>query len=378
MHKKRHKIPLNFLGGHLIKVAVCLVLPALVVAGEPQTMDDLGFNTIIDDDLFSSNFSLWESSTLSLGNNRSSRISSNLELESMDSDLAGFSGNRPFTSVFVDNFDSVSSNYQSQGLKIKRLSTSWESEIGALTVGSDWANFQDLLKIDQDISGNEKKQSTVASQIKWLSPNGFSIALEDSPESGVYSSESLQDEFKFQSSPSVILSWQGGPGGAAGEYRVAALGTRLDAETSGQSFDGRDPVGWGLNLEGGWQIGDLFAALSVTYGKGINSYILQRYGNELLVTANTQNQFADSYSIRPSLYYSLNDNSNFHVALGHYAAEEASSYSGIDTLDTINMGFSWSPWPSTKFGIELVGQNADGAAGDMDDTRLRFGAQKKF
>jgi hypothetical protein len=176
----------------------------------------------------------------------------------------------------------------------------------------------------------------------------------------------------------VILSWQGGPGGAAGEYRVAALGTRLDAETSGQSFDGRDPVGWGLNLEGGWQIGDLFAALSVTYGKGINSYILQRYGNELLVTANTQNQFADSYSIRPSLYYSLNDNSNFHVALGHYAAEEASSYSGIDTLDTINMGFSWSPWPSTKFGIELVGQNADGAAGDMDDTRLRFGAQKKF
>jgi hypothetical protein len=355
-----------------------MFMPALVMASDPETMDDLGFNTIIDDDLFSSGFSLQENTQVTFGSNKSNRISSNLELEAVQAEPGSFSVNRPFSSVFVDNLDSVASDYQSQGLKIRRLSTSWESDAGALTVGSDWANFQDLLKIEQDVSGTEKQQSSVASQIKWLSPNGFSISLEDTPVSEIYSSEGFQDENQYQTTSSLILSWQGGPGGAAGEYRVAALGARLDPESSGQSFTGDDIIGWGLNLEGGWQIGDLFAALSVTYGKGINSYVLQRYGSELLVTANPQTDFTDSYSIRPSLYYSLNETSNFHVALGHYSAEQSNSYSGIDTLDTIHMGYSWSPWPSTKFGLEVVGQNAEGAIGKMDDTRLRFGAQTKF
>jgi len=175
------------------------------------------------------------------------------------------------------------------------------------------------------------------------------------------------------------LSWEGGPGDSAGQYRVSALGQRLDSESSGQNFDGNDIIGWGVNLEGGWQMGDLFAALSVTYGKGINSYILQRYGNSLLVSPNNIDASADALSIRPSLYYSLNNNSNFHVSVGRYTSEESYSASGIDTLDTVNMGYSWSPWPSTKFGLELVGQNADTRNGIVEEsTQVKFGAQKRF
>jgi hypothetical protein len=219
--------------------------------------------------------------------------------------------------------------------------------------------------------------SSVSSQIRWLSPNGFSIALEDSVSSELFiNSDQMGDD--FERSPSVILSWAGGAEGTAGQYRVSAMGTKIDSETSGQSFDGSDPVGWGLNLEGGWQIGDLFAALSVTYGKGINSYILRRFGNELLVTPNEEDLRGSAYSIRPSLYYSLNDSSNFHVALGRYSTSEPDGFQTFDNLDTIHMGYTWSPWSSTKFGLEIVDQSGGIDGVNIDDTRLKFGAQKLF
>ena len=203
-----------------------------------------------------------------------------------------------------------------------------------------------------------------ANQIKWLSPNGFSIAVESSPQTSL-SEVGDSSAYLAGGSPSIVLSWQGGPGGAAGQYRVSAMGTKLDAQNSGQSFSGEELVGWGLNLEGGWQIGDLFAALSVTYGKGINSYILQRFGDEILVTPNsTDDGYGNGHSIRPSLYYTLNDKSSFHVALGHYSAEDSNNLTGIDTLDTIQMGYNWSPWPSTRFGLELMGQNSEGPSGE--------------
>ena len=348
---------------------VAMVLPVAMIcgiahaSGDPENIDDLGFNSVFDNNLFSSGFSLSTQSRSSIGLDNSGTLSTEFEAESVESQTV--SRIKPLE----DNLDSLTSEYQSQGLRIKRLSSSWKSESGTLTVGSDWANFQDTLNAERSFSGSTTERNRgVASQVRWHSPNGFSIAIEDEGDE--------TDGNSNMDSPSVILSWQGGVGGNAGQYRVTAMGTRLDPDSSGQRINGDDILGWGLNLEGGWQIGDLFAALSVTYGKGINSYVLQRFGNEILVTPNDIDSYGDAYSIRPSLYYSLNENSNFHVALGHYSSED-DPVSGIDTLDTIHMGYSWSPWPSTRFGLELVGQNGDGP-NVQDETQFKFGAQKLF
>ena len=358
--------------------AVCLSTPGIALSADPTNIDELGLNSVTDNQLFSSGFKFEGQSLFKYGENDSLKLESSLEGETIEPIRA----NRILTDDVVTDLDGLESSYQSQGLKIKRLSTSWQSEAGTLTVGSDWANFQDVLA-----SSNKFKEfrsttdnRTVASQIKWLTPNGFSIALEDAPKSEFYAGDlSTPIDDQFGSSPSLILSWHGGPGGGAGEYRVSAMGKKLDAESSGQKFDGDDLVGWGLNLEGGWQIGDLFAALSVTYGNGINSYILQRSGNNILVSPNSFDETGDSLGIRPSLYYSLNNNHNFHVALGRYTTEETSPVSGIDTLDTIHMGYSWTPWPSTKLGVEVIGQNADGPNVSVEEsTEFKFGAQKLF
>lgn len=354
-------------------------------AAELETIDDLSFNAVTDESLFSSGFQIEGKSTVknifSSVDGATSKIKTNLDIENIAQSADNeFGYNDDLGAGSTDGFDNLSdltSSYQSQGLKIKRLSSSWQTEAGALTVGNDWANFQDFLSIENGFKNVSSvfKNRTVASQIKWFSPNGFSLSLEGSPRTSIYDNF-LEDD---SASSSLILSWQGGPGGVAGEYRVTALGKKFDAETSGQSFDAESMVGWGLNLEGGWQIGDLFAALSVTFGKGINSYVLQRFGNDLVVTPNDLDYDGGVLGVRPSLYYSLNDKSNFHVALGHYSAEESFNSLGIDTLDTIHMGYSWSPWPSTKFGLELVGQNADGRNGIREEsTQFKFGAEKIF
>ncbi len=357
------------------------ILPCLLAfvvpvsySADPITIDDLGFNAVIDENLFSSSVSIQENSSISYGINKIGQISTNLEVERIDSDS--------LAPTETDNLDVLTSSYQSQGLKIKRLNTSWETESGTLTVGSDWVNFQDFLTLDKGFNAFNDDSKSVSSQIKWLSPNGFSVSLEDSPKTYIYSTDNPLDgsvEDEEDSSSSLILSWQGGAGGSAGAYRVSALRKKFDSSEKGQNFNGDDIVGWGLNLEGGWQIGDLFAALSVTVGNGINSYILQRFGNDLIVKPNDYGTAGDALSIRPSLYYSLNNNSNFHVALGHYESDTVLGSSGIDTLDTIHMGYTWSPWPSTNFGLELVGQNADGPNGvEEESTQVTFGAKKLF
>ncbi len=339
-------------------------------------MDEPGFSAVAGDDLFSSGLNLRNRSLLNYGKDNQSSLETNLEIE-MAPDVFADPDN-------PDTLAGLITNYQSQG-QIKRLSTSWNSRAGSLTVGSDWANFQDLIGMDKGLDGSMNQDGrNVTSQIKWISPNGFSIALEESPRTSIYSTDDESSGSLFESSPSIILSWRGGSvDNAREEYRVTAMGNKLDVNASGQKFDGSDVLNWGLNLEGGWQIGDLFSALSVTFGKGINSYLLQKFDNDILVTPNDAtpdeyDQTGTSYGIRPSLYYSLNDNSTFHVALGHYSTSEADSGAGVDTLDTIHIGYSWSPWPSTQFGLQLRDQSSQGSQGESEDTQVKFQAAKQF
>lgn len=360
------------------------------------SINGFGFNASTGDGLFSSALKFQENGNIADRNDPATRvvvqIAATAEAESNDwsedslhitplQALADSGGSLGFTAPSA----------QSQGFKVNRLSASWQTESGALTVGNDWTSFQDLLSINKgfghaNVANINAKNRTVVSQIKWLSPNGFSISLEDSPRTLSYLTDrGRANSNKIDTSPGLILSWQGGPGGTAGAYRVAAMGKKFDEPISGQNLEHGDIIGWGLNLEGGWQMGDLFAALSVTYGKGIDSYILQRAGNDIVVApsyiddSGYLDELGNSLSVQPSLYYRLNDNSNFHVSLGHYASESTFNSLGIDTLDTINMGYSWSPWPSTQFGLGLVKQNTDGRKGSVEEsTQVTFDAQKRF
>ncbi|WP_423906359.1 hypothetical protein [Candidatus Spongiihabitans sp.] len=355
-----------------IAMVMLMSSPTAADAKDSVAIDGLGFNAITDHGLFSSGFKFQGKGNISDRNSHSVRMAVQMET-TVEAESSDWSENslhiaplHALTDSSVGSIGFMTPSSQSQGFKVNRISASWETEAGTLTVGNDWTSLQDFLSVNKGFeSANVSAQNrTVVSQIKWLSPNGFSISLENSPRTSLYSTDSgLSNSIENNTSPNLILSWQGGPGGTVGVYRVTAMGTKFETPASGQNLDRGDITGWGLNLEGGWQMGDLFAALSVTFGKGIDSYILQRSGNDLVVAPNYLDELGNSLSIQPSLYYRLNNNSNFHVSLGHYASEGAFNDSGIDTLDTINMGYSWSLWPSTKFGFELVDQDTDSRNG---------------
>ncbi len=263
-----------------------------------------------------------------------------------------------------------------------RLGAAWETDSGTLTVGNDWSNFEDFLPASNGHPGSSSLLGSkqTAKQITWAGRNGFSIALEepdDELDAANDNIESLQALTK--GSPNLILSWQGGLADQAGQYKLSALGRKLelDGEHSGVAVDGSE-LGWGVNLTGGWRFGDLFAALSVTLGNGIDSLILKRFGSDIAVSPSGRAKTMESFSILPSLNYRIDKSSDLYVTLGRYQSKDGEAIDGIDTLDTINLGYTWSPWPSTQFGIEVVGKDADGAILDEDSAEIKFGAQQRF
>ncbi|MGI9310557.1 MAG: hypothetical protein ACR2P7_03360 [bacterium] len=279
----------------------------------------------------------------------------------------------------IDNLDHLLSAYQSQGLQVERLGATWETQRGTLRVGGDWSNFGARAASPFD-------HARSAGQITWRSRNGFSIALEE-PVGGAANPDrgdgAINDDIESlqaltDGSPNLVLSWQGGLAEEAGAYKVSALGRRLDLNGAhnGVEVDDR-ALGWGLNLAGGWRFGDLFAALSVTLGNGIDSLLLQRFGSDVAVSPSGEVETLESLSILPSLNYSLGQNADLHVVLGRYQARDETAI-GIDTLDTINLGYTWSPWPSAKIGIEVVGKNVQGTIDDGDSAEVKIGAEKRF
>ena len=268
----------------------------------------------------------------------------------------------------VGNLDHLLSSYQSQGLRINRLSTDWRGKNAPLTVGNDWSNFHDFL------------HTPTSERITWSNRNGFSILLENpvgGPDPVNVNIESLQG--LSDGSPNLILSWQGEFADRAGRYRVSALGRKLNLKGvhDGVVVDD-DELGWGVQLAGGWRFGDLFAALRVTLGNGIDSLILKRFGSDIEVSPSGRVETLESISILPSLNYSITKRSDLRLSLGRYESRGGEETTGIETLDTINLGYTWSPWPATQFGVEVVGKDFEGAISDEDSTEIKIGAEKRF
>ena len=346
-------------------------------------IDDLGFNQVIDNTLFGA---------------------SSVELQTNTTIVRPGIGPSPVkkeevTGLIEVEADSTESNiveegqgiryldgFYAQGLKIKRISADWKTSSGTLTVGNDWANFQDYL--GKNFISNEGaayfsetglgsvssglRSGRTAEFIRWTNPNGFSVSLEDIGDPMGQNGEIVDSQLSLKSSPGLVLSWQN-PLNEQARYRVSAIGRTVELENSEVRA-----TGWGLNVEGGWRFGDLFAALSVTIGDGIDSLIFKDGREDAKLTSDGGLSWVESIAIKPSLQYSLSDRSDLHVSLGHFVSKEP-DFGEVDTLDTIHLGYTWSPWPSTRFGVEVgrAPNRADNGSPE-GSTRVQFGASKRF
>ncbi len=307
--------------------------------------------------------------------------------------FAGHADQSVVAPVPVPEFDALATldplqpPQQSSGVRLERVRAVWAGRRGTLAVGKDWSNFQDFPLLTEGNGGASTYaapllgENSTTEQITWNGRNGFSVSLEEPGDGAAAANDNIESlQALADGSPSLIVSWQGGEADEAGQYKVSALGRRLDLKGAHNGVAVDDSkLGWGVNLAGGWRFGDLFAALSVTLGNGIDSLILKRFGSDVAVSSSGQAKTLESISILPRLSYSLNKHSNFHIELGRYqAGEDGEEVTGIDTLDTINLGYTWSPWPSAEFEVEVVGQNLEGTLGGEDSTAIQVGAKKRF
>jgi hypothetical protein len=74
----------------------------------------------------------------------------------------------------------------------------------------------------------------------------------------------------------------------------------------------------------------------------------------------------------------LGENANIHVAINRFESDGDSNVFGVDTLDTVHLGYSWNPWPSTQFGVEFIGKDVEGSSELSDSNEVNFAASKRF
>jgi len=406
-------------GGYLRSVATCAFVAITTLAStatlaaegdpggdRPLTIDDLGFNRAMNANLFSGktvrirSASTPDSTARSLLPGSDTRpplaVSSMMEIESArlgPINSGGFGGQNASGLVLDTRYQGLAGTEDpndDDGLTVKRFSTAIRSSGGTLTVGSDWSNFQDFLS-DNSFGASEGSSTmslglgipsgVTADQVRWQgggSLSGLSVAIENDLQS------SLSETEDYDAEPNLVVSWRGG-NQETGRYRFSALGRNLDNDDSrftASSSEADSSLGWGLNLAGGWRFGDLVAKLSVTLGNSIDNFILGRLGDSNTAAAATRTQGLGgdnpSFNINPSLDYQLGEQSNLHLSVNRFQTTAGNAVHGVDTLDTIHVGYSWNPWPSTRFGIEFVGKDVEGNGNMEDSNTVNFAASKRF
>ena len=341
---------------------------------EPLTIDDLGFNSAMDGNVFVDRYQIeGESIVVSplSGVKPALGIHSTVEIASASRRNAAQGLN--FSEDVVNS---------AEGFRVRRFSTALKGEKSTLTVGKDWSNFQEFLGPGQRSSNIvANAQEGVAEQILWRHRSGFAVAVENDLEydlSEGSGSSSLRDQNAYLSTPSLILSWGSNQLPVPGRYSFSALGRQLQLEGFDETASPKEEIGWGVNIAGGWQFGDLFAALSITLGNSIDNIILGRIGGQGNAAASRVVNLGNSYNINPSINYRLGDGANIHVAINRFASNDGNSTHGVDTLDTVHLGYTWNPWPSTRFGIEFVGKDVAGRSELSDSNQVNFAASKRF
>ena len=359
--------------------------PEETEGGGPMTIDDLGFGAALDNQVFGNSYRVTSAMPLvaPLAKSVSEPKSDGRRLD-MSTTLEFGAGQGIAASgspgIALDSADGLSID----DTNIRRFSTALRSSTGTLTVGNDWSNFQDFL--DRETPASLTGRGLTSEQISWATSGElgeFSVALE---KDYAFLGRDVARSFSGDSgvgngvngSSGLVLSWRGTSADQRAVYGISALGRELegsDPDGSGESTDS----GWGVNLAGGWRFGQLFAALSITLGNSIDSFILGKVADsETASEAARVLSPSESININPSLSYRLGENANLHFALNRFDSEAGNAAHGIDTLDTIHLGYSWTPWPSTRIGIEFVGKDVEGPGNMEDSNEVNFAASKRF
>lgn len=276
----------------------------------------------------------------------------------------------------AENFDHWMDSYRSQGLRIDRLSAAWQSKIGTFRVGNDAGDFPQFARASA--GERDARERPEPARLSW-SGNGFSIAVQEAQAAPKAVNESHEPVSGLtEGSPNLILSWQGGFA-EQGRYKMSALGRRLAVRGVHEGVDVKsEELGWGVQLSGGWGVSDLFAALRVTLGEGIDSLLLNRFGSDATISDLGKTETVTSLSISPSLNYHINERSDFLFSVGrHHASGEQNEKDG-DTLDTINLRYNWSPWPTARIGVQLGKREFEGAIGDSESREIKIGVEAGF
>lgn len=262
---------------------------------------------------------------------------------------------------------------------------------GGLLVGQTWSNFMDFVAYPTtvDFFGPAGKSFVRQGQIRWTTPNGFSVSLENPETDGLGAAGRLGESrggIGSDELPDLTVAWRGGPGGAGGSYEFAGLLRQLGVNgvaPAGSALAGTriddDEVGWGVNLAGGWTFGDTTLSASTTFGEGIGRYIINGFANDVFVNTDGSIEAVESLSVNAAIHHSWSPTSSSLLAFGHFENDDPTRSNGIDEINTVHLNYMWNPYPSTTFGIEAIyGEldNADGTSGDA--TRIQFGVQQNF
>jgi len=273
----------------------------------------------------------------------------------------------------------------SSTFRIRHAKLDWDTGNGTLTAGQTWTNFIDFIAYPStvDFFGPAGKVFKRQGQIRWTTPNGFAISVEN-PETDGFGAAGRIGESRggigSDELPDVVVAWRGGPGGLAGTYETAAVFRQLGVNgvVDGVRYDD-STNGWGVNLAGGWDLSDrLHAAASFTFGDGIGSYIINGFGNDVYLHADGTLESIESMSFVPSLKYDLTSSSSIYTAYGRFENDTPEFSNGIDTLQTLHLGYAWTPAPSLNMGVEVIGSDLVNVDGSGTATRFQFGIQKLF
>lgn len=254
-------------------------------------------------------------------------------------------------------------------------------EWNGIIAGQTWSNFGGNLAMYPTIDFAPSPGQANASRQAQLryTIGGFSAALEDPGNLGREVPVTAPDESK-STLPDLTLRYQGQVGALG--YGASAVLRQIEYYQNLTDSDETD-LGWGLNLEARYDIGDITLRGSLTHGDGIGGYLEGSPANPGYVnpiTGEVETITATGATIgitvkagpgAATLGYSIAradiDDAVRIQAQGFTDADNAN-----EQYESVHLNYIWSPISAVSYGIEVshhTRQVQDGREGDA--TRLQ-------
>lgn len=250
-------------------------------------------------------------------------------------------------------------------------------EWNGITAGQTWSNFGGFLAMYPTIDfapwpgmANASRQAQLRYTV-----GGFSAALEDPANLGREVPVTAPDESK-STLPDLTLRYQG-QAGALG-YGASAVLRQIEYYQDSTDSD-ETTLGWGLNLEARYDIGDVTLRGSLTHGDGIGGYLEGSPANPGYVDPVTgEVETTEASGATAGITVKAGPGA---ATLGYGIAradiDEAVRVGALtstanEQFEALHLNYIWSPIGAVSYGVEVshhTRQVQDGREGDA--TRLQ-------